>query len=434
MTDRLEGLRAAVELSPDNDALRLVLAEALFGEQLVGEALGHFELLVEKAALPTDQLIAVGWMALEDGRLALSARCLERARRAGVTEGTNPLRERIEAELASDGVMRRADGPEPAGGEDEDEDEDDRGEAGDAKASSVARLVDRLDHVTFADVGGLKDVKKAIHKQIILPFQRPDLYERYGRRAGGGVLLYGPPGCGKTLVARATAGECGLPFLNLRMEDVMDPWYGVSEQQLHGAFEEARAAAPCVLFVDELDALAYSRRKSQGSAGRALVDQLLQELDAIGSDNAGMLILAATNAPWDVDDALKRPGRFDRVVFVAPPDDQARTKILEIVLADRPVGPIDHARVAKGAVLFSGADLHGVVERAVDAVIDETLESGDDVLIGQGHLERAVAAARPTTVDWLRTARNYVEFANDGGRYDDVRAYLASKEAKTVMK
>jgi len=214
----------------------------------------------------------------------------------------------------------------------------------------------------------------------------------------------------------------------------MDPWYGVSEQQLHAAFDEARAAAPCVLFIDELDALAYSRRKSQGSAGRALVDQLLQELDAIGSDNAGMLVLAATNAPWDVDDALKRPGRFDRVVFVPPPDDVARKLILQLVLSERPVGPIDHGRVAKQALLFSGADLHGAVERAVDAVIDETLEAGRDVLIGQDHLERAIAAARPTTVDWLRTARNYVEFANDGGRYDDVRNYLASKETKSVMK
>lgn len=433
MTDRLEGLRAAVELSPDNDSLRLVLAEALFGEDLVEEALGHFEVLVQAGALPSEQLITVGWMALEQGRLALAARCLERARRAGVTEGTHPLRERLEAELVSDGIVRRVDGP-PG---DEDEDEDDGDEADDDEESRgrrIARLVDQLEQVSFADVGGLKDVKKAIHKQIILPFQRPDLYERYGRRAGGGVLLYGPPGCGKTLIARATAGECGLPFLNLRMEDVMDPWYGVSEQQLHAAFEQARAAAPCVLFIDELDALAYSRRKSHGSAGRALVDQLLQELDAIGSDNAGMLILAATNAPWDVDDALKRPGRFDRVVFVPPPDDAARTKILEIVLAQRPVGAIDHGRIAKQAVLFSGADLHGVVERAVDAVIDETLEAGRDVLIGQAHLEQAVAAARPTTVDWLRTARNYVEFANDGGRYDDVRSYLASKEAKSMMK
>ena len=152
------------------------------------------------------------------------------------------------------------------------------------------------------------------------------------------MLLYGPPGCGKTLLARATAGECGLPFLNLRMEDVMDPWFGVSEQQLHAAFEEAREAAPCVLFIDELDALAYSRRKAQGSAGRALVDQLLQELDAIGSDNDGMLVLAATNAPWDVDDALKRPGRFDRVCSCRRPTARRGARILELLLAERPVG------------------------------------------------------------------------------------------------
>jgi len=175
MTGRLEGLRAAVELSPDNHALRLVLAEALFGDELLDEALTQFQILLEADALPTDQLVAVGWMALDQGRLALSARCLERARKAGVTEGTVPLRERLQDELAGDGVARRADGPQV-------DDED-------ADGPTIARLVDRLDQVTFADVGGLDAVKKAIHKQIILPFQRPDLYEKYGRRAGGGVLL-----------------------------------------------------------------------------------------------------------------------------------------------------------------------------------------------------------------------------------------------------
>jgi len=416
MSDRLEGLRAAVTLTPDNHALRLVLAEALRDAEEHGEALGQFEVLLDEGALPIEELVRVGSLAVDHGRLALAARCLERARAAGVAEGTAPLRRRLETELTDDGIARLAADPDEHG-----------------EGPSVARLVDRLDQVTFADVGGLEAVKKAIHKQIILPFQRPDLYEKYGRRAGGGVMLFGPPGCGKTLLARATAGECGLPFLNLRMEDVMDPWYGVSEQQLHGAFEQARSAAPCVLFVDELDALAYSRRKAQGSAGRALVDQLLQELDAIGSDNAGMLVLAATNAPWDVDDALKRPGRFDRVVFVPPPDDDARRRILELVLAQRPVGEVDIARLAKQALLFSGADLHGAVERAVDTVIDEALEKGD-VPIEQTHLEDAIGLARPTTVDWLRTARNYVEFANDGGRYDEVRAFLASREAKSVMR
>jgi SpoVK/Ycf46/Vps4 family AAA+-type ATPase len=218
------------------------------------------------------------------------------------------------------------------------------------------------------------------------------------------------------------------------MEDVLDPMYGVSERRLHDAFTDARSAAPCVLFVDELDAIAFARRKQQGSAGRALVDQLLQELDAIGSDNEGMLILAATNAPWDVDDALKRPGRFDRVVFVSPPDAPARRRILELALAGRPQAEIDLDVLAARTALFSGADIRSLVESAVDRVIDEALEQGADVPIRGAHLEAALRSARPTTTDWLRTARNYVEFANHGGRYDDVLAYLDSPEGKAARK
>jgi AAA+ superfamily predicted ATPase len=419
---RLDGLRAAVELSPDNHALRLVLAEALRNAGRGSEALDQFAALLEVGALPDEELVGTGTLALDHERLALAARCLEAARSAGVASGTEPLRERLQHALGESGALRGA--VDPAGdGEEEDE-----------TAAGIARLVDPLERVTFADVGGLDEVKKAIHKQIVLPFQRPDLYERYGRRAGGGVLLFGPPGCGKTLLARATAGECGLPFLNLRMEDVMDPWYGVSEQHLHSAFVQAREQAPCVLFVDELDALAYARRKQQGSAGRALVDQLLQELDAIGSDNQGMLVLAATNAPWDVDDALKRPGRFDRVVFVPPPDHTARARVLELMLAQRPAEGVRVDDLAARSALFSGADLRAVVERAIDAVIDDALEQGGDVPIGHGHLERALADSRPTTVDWLRTARNFVEFANDGGRYDDVLAFLRSPEGKAAKR
>ena len=117
---------------------------------------------------------------------------------------------------------------------------------------------------TFKDVGGLDAVKQAIHRTIVLPFQRPDLFERYGRKAGGGVLLYGPPGCGKTLLARATAGECGVPFLNVRIEDVLDPWLGVSEKNLHEAFLDARERAPAVLFLDELDALGLRPPQAAG--------------------------------------------------------------------------------------------------------------------------------------------------------------------------
>jgi SpoVK/Ycf46/Vps4 family AAA+-type ATPase len=385
---RLEGLRAAVELSPDNHSLRLVLAEALAAEDLAEEALEHYGRLLDDGALPTDELVRAGMLAVGAGQLQLAARCLDAARRAGAMGGTAALEEQLKAALVDGGAARPAVDPEQT-------------------PPAVAEPVE-AEQVTFADVGGLEAVKKAIHRTIVLPFQRPDLYERYGRRAGGGVLLYGPPGCGKTLLARATAGECGVPFLNVRMEDVLDPMYGVSERRLHDAFMDARERSPCVLFIDELDAIA--------------------------ADNQGMLVLAATNAPWDVDDALKRPGRFDRVVFVSPPDVPARRRILELALADRPQEPIDLEDLARRTSLFSGADLRSLVERATDAVIDEAIARGGDVPIRGAHLEGALRDLRPTTTDWLRTARNYVEFANQGGRYDDVLAYLDSPEGKAARK
>lgn len=435
MSDRLEGLRAAAELSPDNHGLRLVLVEALVSEGLEAEALDHLQALSDAQALPDDELVPTGRLALAHGRLQLAARCVEAARRRGIGEGVQPLQRALEDALTDGGITRRvpSEGPDL---EDDDEDDDDpfRSVDDDEIASLGLRALDAAEQATFADVGGLADVKEAVHRTIILPFQRPDLYERYGRRAGGGVLLYGPPGCGKTLIARATAGECGLPFSNVRIEDVLDPYIGVSERNLHAAFEAARAQAPCVLFLDELDALAYARRKQRGSGARPLVDQLLQELDAIGADNRQLLVLAATNAPWDVDDALKRPGRFDRMVFVPPPDAAARERILELKLDAPPTAPEVAAKaLAQRTQLFSGADLEHWVERAVDQAIDEALRRGGaDVPLTNAHLDAALATLAPTTVDWLSTARNYVEFANESGRYDDVLAYLDGDEVKAA--
>jgi transitional endoplasmic reticulum ATPase len=193
---------------------------------------------------------------------------------------------------------------------------------------------------------------------------------------------------------------------------------------------QARRFAPCVLFLDELDAIAFARRKHSGSVGRSLVDQLLQELDAIGSENENILVLAATNAPWDVDEAMKRPGRFDRVVFVPPPDPAARERILALHLSDRPADNVDTARLAKQTPLFSGADLRALVERAVDLVIDDALETGDERRLRTDDLERALQGMRPSTLEWIATARNYVEFANQGGRYDEVASFLVSREAR----
>lgn len=418
--DQIQGLISALEISPDNHQLRKVLAVSLAGAGRDVEALEQYSRLLEDDALDPAGFAEAGRVAVQAGNLQLAARLLEQARNAGQVDGVARLQADLEQALSAEDPAGEVEAiTRPAGSEDPPDFE-------------AAGLLERHAETTFDDVGGLADVKKAIHRTIILPFQRPDLYLKYGRSAGGGVMLYGPPGCGKTLLARATAGEAGLPFFNVRIEEILDPMLGVSERNLHDAFEEARANAPCVLFLDELDGLAYARRKQAGSAGRSLVDLLLQELDAIGSDNQGLLILSATNAPWDVDDALKRPGRLDRPTFVPPPDEKARRTILELLLAERHTEGIDAKALARASPLHSGADLRAMVEAAVDEVIEEALDSGAEPPLAMKHFEVARGRVRPSVLDWLASARNYVEFANQAGQYDEVAKFLRSREAKRM--
>lgn len=409
MSDRVEALRAALAAGSDNPALRLVLAETLATEGRRAEALDEYDRLARDRALDGRAAAAAAQLALDLGRFDQTQRLLD----AAGAEGAD-----VQAALDRIRGLKETEG-------DDSDDEPTHG----GLPSAVSPLGEH-ETCRFDDVGGLVDVKKAITRAVILPYQRPDLYLTYGRGGGGGVLLYGPPGCGKTMLARATAGECGLPFQNVRIEQVLSPYIGASEQNLHQAFEAARASAPCVLFLDEIDAIGFARRKHHGSAARPLVDQLLQELDAIGSDNRDLLVLAATNAPWDVDEALKRPGRFDKLQFIPPPDEEARRRILDLLLKGRPVDGVDVEALARATPLFSGADLRSLVEHAIDEVIEEALETGGSPPLTGRHLERARQAVRPSTIEWLATARNYVEFSNEGGRYDDVRAFLRSGEGR----
>jgi transitional endoplasmic reticulum ATPase len=279
--------------------------------------------------------------------------------------------------------------------------------------------------VTFADIGGLDDIKAQIRRKIILPFEKKSLFDRFRKRAGGGVLLYGPPGCGKTLLARATAAECNAQFFPVEIAEVLSMWIGESEKRLAHAFEQARQQKPAVLFFDEIEALAARRRFSEGDHKASMVSTFLNEFDGFSASNEGVLVLAATNVPWAVDPAFRRQGRFDRSLFVPPPDRVARKAILDIELKDRPQqGDIDTGALADRTSGYSGADLANIVETACDLAIEESIDDDRVTPIAAKHLTAALKEVKPTTLEWLSQARNYAKFANEGGLYDDVVAFL----------
>lgn len=276
----------------------------------------------------------------------------------------------------------------------------------------------------FDSVGGMDGVKEAIRMKIIYPLQNKDLFAAYGKKTGGGVLLYGPPGCGKTLLARATAGQIRAPFLSIGLHDILDMWLGNSEKQLHAIFEQARRKTPCVLFFDEADALAANRTDMKQSAGRHIINQFLSELDGVTSENEGVLVLAATNAPWHIDDAFRRPGRFDRIIFVPPPDEKARESIWELHLKGKPVDSIDYGKLAAKSRDFSGADICAAVEHAIEATLELAMKQGKPIPLTTKILLRATASIRPSTKEWFGTAKNYATYANESGLYDDILDYL----------
>jgi SpoVK/Ycf46/Vps4 family AAA+-type ATPase len=270
----------------------------------------------------------------------------------------------------------------------------------------------------------MEEVKEHIRMKIIYPLENQEMFKQYGKKVGGGILMYGPPGCGKTYLARATAGEIKANFLCVGISDVLDMYLGESERQLHEIFESARRNTPCVIFFDEVDALAASRSDMRKSGGRQAINQFLMELDGVESPNEGVLILAATNAPWHLDSAFRRPGRFDRIIFVPPPDAKARADVLRLTLKGKPVENIDYELLAKKTDKFSGADIFAVVDQAVEAKLAQAMKEGIPKPLSTKDLENAARNVKPSTAEWFATARNYALYSNQGGVYDDIIKYM----------
>jgi len=399
--------RQALAQAPNDDGVKLGLAEVYFQQDKNTHALVIVEDLLKRPDTPPAAYLLHARLLLRAGdaqravhqyRQAVDADAsladVELAGRLGINAGP-------EAEVSEGRVRASYEDP------------------GDGPGISVERP-----KISFSDVGGMEALKEEIRLKIIYPLTHAELYRAYGKAIGGGLLMYGPPGCGKTYLARATAGEIKAGFLSVGINDVLDMWIGRSERNLHELFDQARRNAPCVLFFDEVDALGASRADMRASAGRQLINQFLSEMDGAESSNEGVLILAATNAPWHLDAAFRRPGRFDRILFVPPPDQTARAEIFRILCRGKPVGTLDYDHLAKKTDQFSGADLKAVLDQAVEAKLRAALASGVPQPLSTADLAAAAKAVRPTTREWFSTARNYALYSNQGGAYDDILKYL----------
>lgn len=290
--------------------------------------------------------------------------------------------------------------------------------------SNIVALHATTQTVDFGSVVGMEALKKTLRLQIIEPFRNPSLFQRFKKSSGGGVLLYGPPGCGKTLMARALAGECKCSFMSVGISDVLNMYIGQSEANMAAIFEHARAQAPCVLFFDELDALAFARAKARHEHSRSIVNEFLSQLDGFEQNNDKVLILGATNMPWDVDSAMKRAGRFSRQVFVPPPDMSAIAAMLKLKLDGVPHSVTNFDAIAANCQYFSGADVDNLIELGKEMVLADIMDSGNERELTSEDLLASAHDLEPTTVDWLRTANNLVKYAGSDRSYRDVEAYL----------
>jgi SpoVK/Ycf46/Vps4 family AAA+-type ATPase len=262
------------------------------------------------------------------------------------------------------------------------------------------------DRLSFEDIGGLESVKEEIRRKIVYPLQQPELHRAYGRPVGGAMLFYGPPGCGKTLLLRAVAGEAQCNYLSVGLHEIFDPYFGSTERNLHQMFETARFNAPCVLVIDGLDSLAQDRRQVRESQLRNVVNQLLHEMDALRVGNHRVLVLAATSQPWSLDPALCRPGRFEQSIFVPPPDEKAREVILRELAEEKPLGHVDYKALVKATEGFSGADLRWVMDRAAELTLGEAMAKGHGAPITGALLLKVAEEHQPTTRDWFEGMRS----------------------------
>jgi len=433
----LDSLRKAVETMPDDVPLRLHLAAMLLQAGQRDEAVRHLGAVLQRDPANAEAIRLLS----ADQPAAPPAQPELKAAAEGPAQPADPARPAGPAQPPGPTQPAGHARPDGAGSQlyDWSQAEDELrdvvpamfvGDSDDAGLDEASSAFD-AEHsgLTLADVAGMTEVKQRLEAAFLAPMRNPDLRRLYGKSMRGGLLLYGPPGCGKTFIARAVAGELGAKFIAVSFADIIDMFVGQSERNIHQLFEHARHNAPCVLFLDEVDAIGQKRTQLRNTPMRSAVNQLLLELDDVsGNNNEGVFLLAATNHPWDVDSALRRPGRFDRTLLVLPPDGPAREGVFRLHLRDRPVAGVNLAKLAGLTDGYSGADIAHVCESAAEIALMDSVRLGAPRMIGNADLEAAIAQVKPSLGAWFDTARNVALFANEGGAYDDLAAYLRKRK------
>ncbi len=426
-----EAFEHVLKLHPEDIDAKLGVAKILYQMGKTSEALVRTESVIHIDPQCAQALVLLSKINISEGQLKSAFSFYEKARQidATITDGAIEKELGLRTETKDD----KKGEPDPkvlntdlgwvedalTPGADETDEED----------YEEPLLIDNVEKskTNFSHVGGMEKIKEEIRMKIIHPLKNKELFKAYGKKMGGGVLLYGPPGCGKTLVSRATAGEINAHFLCVGLHNILDMYIGNSEKNLHDIFELARNNAPSVLFFDEIDALAANRTDLKQSASRTVINQLLAEMDGSLNANEGVLILGATNAPWHIDPAFRRPGRFDRIVFVPTPDEAARLEIFKIAAKDKPCDKLDFRLLAKKTPGYSGADIEALFDTAVEDSLSKAMKENRIIPITTKDLLKAIKGVSPSSKTWFESAKNYALFANQSGIYDPILDYFNGK-------
>lgn len=315
----------------------------------------------------------------------------------------------------TDGVKPPRSEPQPASVQEE----------GDKKDKIMDLILVEKPGIRFKDIAGLKNIKEAIKEAIIYPFKYPEKYEYFGVKPGGGILLYGPPGCGKTMLAAAAAAECDAAFINVKISDIKDKYVGESEKNIREVFSLAREQERAIIFFDEIDAIASDRSSSREGYERGMVNELLTQMDGVDNKSKNkQLVLAATNIPWAVDTALRRSGRFDTMVFIPNPDEAARKKIFEINLKNKPLsGKVNLDDLVKKTKGYASSEIVDICDKAARIPLREELQGKPRRKIEPEDFEKVIREKKTILESW------YVKAMRELGKGDEANLYSELIEA-----